>query len=95
MLHRLPGSDGFLGRLQRAQLDYVCGSEAGARSLAENYVGLRTSSSERAVEPAASRASARQPRRRIAFSFRISGRTSSLMPIFSKSASQRSGVSSG
>ena len=40
MLHRLPGSDGFLGRLQRAQLDYVCGSEAGARFLAENYVGL-------------------------------------------------------
>ena len=40
MLHRLPGSDGFPGRLQRAQLDYVCGSEAGARFLAENYVGL-------------------------------------------------------
>jgi p-hydroxybenzoate 3-monooxygenase len=40
MLHRLPGSDGFFGRLQRAQLDYVCGSEAGARALAENYVGL-------------------------------------------------------
>jgi p-hydroxybenzoate 3-monooxygenase len=40
MLHRLPGSDGFFGRLQRAQLEYVCGSEAGARSLAENYVGL-------------------------------------------------------
>jgi p-hydroxybenzoate 3-monooxygenase len=40
MLHQLPGSDGFQGRLQRAQLDYVCGSEAGARMLAENYVGL-------------------------------------------------------
>jgi len=40
MLHRLPGSDGFLGRLQRAQREWVCGSEAGARSLAENYVGL-------------------------------------------------------
>ena len=40
MLHRLPDSDGFLGRLQRAQLEYVCGSEAGARALAENYVGL-------------------------------------------------------
>jgi p-hydroxybenzoate 3-monooxygenase len=40
MLHRLPDDDGFLGRLQRAQLDYVCSSEAAARSLAENYVGL-------------------------------------------------------
>ena len=35
------------------------------------------------------------PNNRTAFSFRISGRTSSLMPIFSKSASQRSGVING
>lgn len=40
MLHRLPDDDGFIGRLQRAQLAYVCGSEAAAKSLAENYVGL-------------------------------------------------------
>ena len=40
MLHRLPGSDGFFGRLQRAQLEYVCRSAAGATVLAENYVGL-------------------------------------------------------
>jgi p-hydroxybenzoate 3-monooxygenase len=40
MLHRFPDDDGFLGRLQRAQLAYVCSSEAAARSLAENYVGL-------------------------------------------------------
>ncbi len=39
MLHRLPDSDGFLGRLQRAQLEHVCRSEAAARALAENYVG--------------------------------------------------------
>jgi len=39
MLHRLPGSDAFPGRLQRAQLQQVCSSEAAARSLAENYVG--------------------------------------------------------
>jgi p-hydroxybenzoate 3-monooxygenase len=39
MLHRLPGSDDFLGRLQRAQLQEVCSSETAARSLAENYVG--------------------------------------------------------
>ena len=35
------------------------------------------------------------PNNRAAFSLRISGRTSSLMPIFSKSASQRSGVIHG
>jgi p-hydroxybenzoate 3-monooxygenase len=40
MLHRLPDDDGFLGRLQRAQLAYVCGSVAASTSLAENYVGL-------------------------------------------------------
>jgi p-hydroxybenzoate 3-monooxygenase len=41
MLHRIPGDeDGFQSRLQRAQLEYVCSSEAAARSLAENYVGF-------------------------------------------------------
>ena len=41
MLHRLPDDDGgSVGRLQRAQLAYVCGSTAAATSLAENYVGL-------------------------------------------------------
>ena len=40
MLHRFPDDDGFVGRLQRAQLEYVCSSESAARSLAENYVGL-------------------------------------------------------
>jgi len=40
MLHRYSDDDGFRGRLQRAQLNYVCSSEAAARSLAENYVGL-------------------------------------------------------
>ena len=39
MLHRL-GGDGFDGRLQLAQLAYVCSSRAAATSLAENYVGL-------------------------------------------------------
>jgi 2-polyprenyl-6-methoxyphenol hydroxylase-like FAD-dependent oxidoreductase len=41
LLHRLD-VDGFEDRLQRARLDYVCSSEAAARSLAENYVGLET-----------------------------------------------------
>lgn len=41
MLHRMPDdSDGFQSELQRAQLDYVCSSEAASRSLAENYVGF-------------------------------------------------------
>jgi len=40
MLHRLPGDDPFAHRLQLAQLEYVCSSEAAATSLAENYVGL-------------------------------------------------------
>jgi p-hydroxybenzoate 3-monooxygenase len=40
MLHRLAGASNFEQRLQRAQLDYVTRSQAGALTLAENYVGL-------------------------------------------------------
>jgi p-hydroxybenzoate 3-monooxygenase len=40
MLHKFPDEDGFGQRLQRSQLDYVVSSEAAARSLAENYVGM-------------------------------------------------------
>jgi len=40
MLHRLPGDDPFDLQLQRSQLRYVTTSEAQARALAENYVGL-------------------------------------------------------
>jgi p-hydroxybenzoate 3-monooxygenase len=40
MLHRGPADDAFDQRLQLAQLRYVCGSRAAAKSLAENYVGL-------------------------------------------------------
>src|SRR3954465_9976338 len=40
MLHRGADATDFDERLQRAQLDYVTRSEAGARTLAENYVGL-------------------------------------------------------
>jgi p-hydroxybenzoate 3-monooxygenase len=39
LLHRL-GDDPFDDRLQRARLEYVTRSEAAAKSLAENYVGL-------------------------------------------------------
>ncbi|HWH93485.1 MAG TPA: 4-hydroxybenzoate 3-monooxygenase [Baekduia sp.] len=41
LLHRLGGDD-FDAGLQRARLRYVTSSEAAARSLAENYVGLPT-----------------------------------------------------
>jgi p-hydroxybenzoate 3-monooxygenase len=41
LLHRL-GGDPFDDGLQRARLRYVTSSEAAARSLAENYVGLPT-----------------------------------------------------
>jgi p-hydroxybenzoate 3-monooxygenase len=38
--HRFPTMDGFDRRIQIAELDYIRGSEAAQRSLAENYVGL-------------------------------------------------------
>lgn len=40
MLHRFPDDDGFIRGLRRAQLEYVCSSEAAAKTLAENYVGI-------------------------------------------------------
>lgn len=40
MLHRFPDSDAFSQRIQHTELDYFVGSEAGRRTLAENYVGL-------------------------------------------------------
>jgi p-hydroxybenzoate 3-monooxygenase len=40
MLHRPPDEDPFDWRLRLSQLRYVTSSEAAARSLAENYVGL-------------------------------------------------------
>jgi p-hydroxybenzoate 3-monooxygenase len=40
LFHNLPDVDGFEERLAHAELAWVCQSEAAARSLAENYVGL-------------------------------------------------------
>ncbi len=40
LLHRFDGADLFEHKVQLAELDYVCGSRAGAMALAENYVGL-------------------------------------------------------
>ena len=42
MLHKLDGGDPFDEQLQLSQLRYVTSSQAAARSLAENYVGLTT-----------------------------------------------------
>ena len=42
MLHKLDGGDPFDEKLQLSLLRYVTSSEAAARSLAENYVGLTT-----------------------------------------------------
>lgn len=38
--HRFPAMDGFDRRIQMAELDYIRGSQAAQRALAENYVGL-------------------------------------------------------
>jgi p-hydroxybenzoate 3-monooxygenase len=42
LLHTLRDDDAYAQRLQRAHLDYVTRSHAGATSLAENYVGMDT-----------------------------------------------------
>jgi p-hydroxybenzoate 3-monooxygenase len=39
LLHTLPSQDAWDRRVQLAYLDYVCGSDAAATSLAENYTG--------------------------------------------------------
>ncbi|SNR92714.1 4-hydroxybenzoate 3-monooxygenase [Pseudomonas segetis] len=40
MLHKFPGTDAFSQRMQQTELDYFVGSEAGRKTIAENYVGL-------------------------------------------------------
>ncbi len=40
LMHRMPRTDPFEERVLRARLEWICASEAAARSLAENYVGL-------------------------------------------------------
>ena len=40
LLHRMPETDPFEERILRARLEWTCTSDAAARSLAENYVGL-------------------------------------------------------
>lgn len=40
LMHRFPDDDAFAQRMQETELDYLTGSEAAMRSMAENYVGL-------------------------------------------------------
>lgn len=44
LLHELPNTQGetgaFTSKMQKAELDYIFGSEAAMKSLAENYIGL-------------------------------------------------------
>jgi p-hydroxybenzoate 3-monooxygenase len=40
ILHTFPEADAFGRRIQRTEFDYLIGSEAASRSLAENYTGL-------------------------------------------------------
>ena len=47
MLHQFPDANPFDQRRQIAELDYVTSSQAAAKSLAENYVGLPMESIDR------------------------------------------------
>ncbi len=40
MVHRFPGDNSFVRRLQRADLDYMTGTRAGQLQFAENFTGL-------------------------------------------------------
>ena len=40
MLHKFPGTDEFTQRMVQTELDYFVESEAGLKTIAENYVGL-------------------------------------------------------
>ncbi|MGY2374951.1 4-hydroxybenzoate 3-monooxygenase [Pseudomonas sp. SDO524_S393] len=40
MLHRFPEADGFSQRIAESELDYFVHSQAGRKTIAENYVGL-------------------------------------------------------
>lgn len=40
LMHRFPEDGSIVAKLQEAELDYLLGSEAGSRTIAENYVGL-------------------------------------------------------
>ena len=39
-MHRFPDDGPITAKFQQAELDYLLHSESGARTIAENYVGL-------------------------------------------------------
>jgi len=53
LMHRFPDDSGITGKLQDAELEYLFHSEAAARTLAENYVGLPLDFGEAPVTEAA------------------------------------------
>jgi p-hydroxybenzoate 3-monooxygenase len=40
LMHRFPDDGAIVPKFQEAELDYLLHSEAGSRTIAENYVGL-------------------------------------------------------
>ena len=40
LMHRFPDEGAIASKFQEAELDYLLNSEAGSRTIAENYVGL-------------------------------------------------------
>lgn len=40
LMHQFPDHSAFAKRMQRAEFDYIAGSETASRAIAENYVGL-------------------------------------------------------
>jgi p-hydroxybenzoate 3-monooxygenase len=47
LMHRFPGEGAIAAKFQQAELDYLLNSEAGLRTMAENYVGLPLDFGER------------------------------------------------
>jgi len=40
LMHQIPTHNAFEKKMQRAEFDYICDSEAASKSIAENYIGL-------------------------------------------------------
>jgi p-hydroxybenzoate 3-monooxygenase len=48
-MHRFPHDEQITAKFQHAELDYLTHSEAGLRTIAENYVGLPLDFAERSL----------------------------------------------
>jgi p-hydroxybenzoate 3-monooxygenase len=49
LMHRFPHDEQITAKFQHAELDYLTHSEAGLRTIAENYVGLPLDFAERSL----------------------------------------------